>query len=149
EGGWATPGLESSNSMIPGELRRIDQRPVEVAEPVFALVAGCAGEAAGEVGGFLRSGAAGQDGEVGGLDGRAVVGGQARDPRGGVEEVPLDPIADDLAVHQQEALGDRAGPGVELVLTRVAVAADEVVPPGRDDQAREPVGLRTEGRERG
>src|SRR5690349_8623035 len=87
---------ESLGSMIPRKLRRIEQGPVEVAEPVFALVAGCAGEAADEVGGFLRSGAAGQDGEVGGLDGPAVVGGQACDPCGGVEEVPLDPIADDL-----------------------------------------------------
>ena len=67
---------------------------------------------------------------------------------GVVEEVALDLVAHDVAVHEHEALGDRAAAGVEFVFARVAIAADEIVAAGVRGQTDEPVRLGTKGRER-
>ena len=58
------------------------------------------------------------------------------------EEAVLDLVANDLAVHEQEPLRDRAAAGVELILAAVAVAADEIVAAGVRREPDEPVRLR-------
>ena len=77
---------------------------------------------------------AGEDSQKGGFDGLAVVGSEIGDSTRGGEEVALDLVAHDIAVHEHEALGDRAAARVEFVFAGVAVAADEIVAAGISDQ---------------
>ena len=117
-------------------------------QPVFSLVLGVARQPGHEVRLLLRAGPAGEDGQVGGFDGLAVVGSEIGDSTRGGEEVALDFVTNDIAVHEHEALGNRAAACVEFVFAGVAVAADEIVAARVGDQADEPVRLGTEGRER-
>ena len=123
--------------------------PVKVAQPLFAGLARGLGEPPGEMGKLFGRGAPGEDREERCFDGHAVVAGEIGDLAGGGEHPVLDLIADDLAVHEQQALGDGAAAGVEFILAAVAVAADEIVAAGVCREPDEPVRLRADRRDRG
>src|SRR5262245_15522034 len=135
--------------MIPGKLCRVEERPEQVGESVLAVLSLGSGEAALEVSAFLRRGSPGKDRQVGHFDGLAVVGSQLCYPARGVEQIVGGFVLHYLAVHHQQALGDRAARDGKLVLAGVTVTADEVVAARVGGESDVPGRLRTEGRKRG
>src|SRR5437763_1948117 len=120
--GWLCPrGL-----MTPGEFRAVEQCPVEVLQPLTPLRAPHAGQPLLEVSGLLRSRPPRQHGQVGRLDGGAVVRGEHGDLLGRVEHLPLRSVLEEVAVEVEQPLRNRAAAALELVLARVAVTLDKV-----------------------
>src|SRR5437868_8093669 len=91
-------------SMVPFELRAVDQGPEEVFQPLTALVAARAAQPGLEVGRLARAGPARGDHEEGALHRRAVVGRLPADARAGVERTLLRLVLHQVAVEDQKRL---------------------------------------------
>ena len=142
--------LMTRPSMVPGEFRRVQQGPEQVGQPVFAAVARWPSssrpakcDSSSGVGRRVRTARKAVSTAVRSSGARSAIWPAAR------EQAVLDFLADDLAVHEHQALGNRAAAGVEFVFAGVAVAADEIVAAGVVVSPDEPVRLRAQGRDRG
>ena len=91
----------------------------------------------------------GQNAQISRLDRSRVVSGHPRDPSRSGEWAFFDAIADQVAVHQQEPLGDGPHAAIEFVFAIVAVPLHEFIEGGESKQAHENVGFGVERSECG